>query len=227
MEEQHLVVGEVPTRLYRPKGSSGLLLFGHGGGHSKDGDRFVRLSRGYVEQTGLAVVCIDAVDHGERKPVASADGLPRGWHSQTIPQMVADWTSVVDHLASVGPPVAYIGFSMGALFGFPTVVSMPTIAAAVFVVGGIPDGGWSDDEGLEPSLTAAASKLGSTHVLMLNKDNDELFPAQGVELLFASVVARSKELMFWPGSHDDWPTDMLARSTIFLNAHAGALNSDT
>ena len=225
VEEQHLVVGEVPTCLYRPEGSSGLLLLGHGGGHNKDGDRFVRLSRAYVEQTGLAVVCIDAVDHGERKPVASADGLPRGWHSRAIPQMVADWTSVVDHLASVGPPVAYIGFSMGALFGLPTVVSMPTITGAVFVVGGIPDGGWSDNPDLEPNLVGAASKLGSTHVLMLNKDDDELFPAQGVRRLFDSVVARSKELTFWPGSHDDWPPELIAQSTTFLNEHAPELST--
>ena len=142
--------------------------------------------------------------------------------------MVADWKSVVDHLASVGPPVAYVGFSMGALFGFPTVVSMPTITAAAFVVGGIPAGGWSDDLDLRPSLTGAASKLGSTHVLMLNKDDDERFPAQGVRLLFDSVVARSKDLMFWPGSHDDWPPEMIARSTTFLKEHAGtgAVDSD-
>jgi hypothetical protein len=46
---------------------------GHGGGHSKDGPRFMQLARHYAAATGLAVVCIDAVDHGERRP-ADASG---------------------------------------------------------------------------------------------------------------------------------------------------------
>ena len=121
-----MVIGEVPTRLYTLNDSCGLLLLGHGGGHSKDGERFVRLARYYAEQTGLSVACIDAVDHGERR--TSAGGrVPRGWHSRTAPRMVADWQAVVDHLSPVGPAVAYVGFSMGALFGFPTVASIPTI----------------------------------------------------------------------------------------------------
>ena len=53
-----------------------MLPFGHGGAHSKDSTRFVRLSRTYADRTGLAVVCIDAVDHGERKPEGLSAGLP-------------------------------------------------------------------------------------------------------------------------------------------------------
>jgi len=221
VQEERLVIGDVPTRLYTPNDARGLLLLGHGGGHSKDGERFVQLSRRYAEQTGLSVVCIDAVDHGERRPPAPAGGLPRGWHSRTTPRMVADWNSVVDHLSSVGPAVAYVGFSMGALFGFPTVASMPTIAAAVFVVGGIPSGEWSDDPDLGPALTGAASRLSRTDVLMLNKDDDEMFPTQGVRLLFDSVVAKSKKLMSWPGSHDDWSADLIDTSAAFLLRRGG------
>ena len=65
-----------------------LLLLGHGGGHSKDAERFVNLSRQYAEMTGLAVVCIDAVDHGERKRAAATADVPRGWHSNTVDRMV-------------------------------------------------------------------------------------------------------------------------------------------
>ena len=220
LQEQRLFIAEVPTRLYIPERARGLLLLGHGGGHSKDGDRFIRLSRHYAERTGLAVACIDAVDHGERGPAASAEGLPRAWHSRTTSQMVADWGSVVDHLSAVGPPVAYVGFSMGAIFGFPTVASLPTIAVAVFVVGGIPDGGWADDPALGPSLIGAAAKLGGADVLMLNKDEDEMFSVHGVRLLFDSVVARSKQLVFLPGSHDDWSPDLIAQSAAFLEQHA-------
>lgn len=61
MLEERLLVGAVPTSLYEPVGARGLLLLGHGGGHGKDGPRFVRLARRYAEKTRLAVVCIDAV----------------------------------------------------------------------------------------------------------------------------------------------------------------------
>jgi len=219
--EDRLLIGDIPARLYMPAAASGLLLLGHGGDQSKDAERFVTLACFYAEQTGLCVVCIDAVDHGQRRPVAPAEGLPAGWHSRTSPQMVDDWTSVVGNLSSIGPAVAYVGFSMGAVFGIPVVASMPTIAAAVLVVGGIPGGGWTDDPGLAPLLTRAAASLDSTHVLMLNKTDDELFPSQDVELLFDSVSAKTKELRFWPGSHDDWGSELLETSANFVNRHCG------
>lgn len=116
MREERVEFGGVPGRLYDPGAARGVLLFGHGGAHSKDGERFVRLCRTYADGTGLAVVCIDAVDHGERKPAGASGGLPERWHSPAIPQMVADWRTTADALASLGPAVAYVGFSMGAIF---------------------------------------------------------------------------------------------------------------
>lgn len=222
MREERLIIGEVPTRLYDPGDARALLLLGHGGGHSKDGERFVRLSRQYADQTGLAVVCIDAVDHGERRPAAATDRLPSGWHSRAIPRMVADWQRVVADLCSVGPPVAYVGFSMGAMFGLATVASMPTIVAAVFVVGGIPSAGWTDDAELESVLVGAARGLGLAHVLMLNKEEDELFDGDDVRCLFESVAARSKELQFFRGGHDDWGPDLIDASVSFLTEHGAS-----
>jgi hypothetical protein len=95
VREERLLLGKVPTRLYAPDGARGLLLLGHGGGHSKDGERFVRLSRYYADQTGLAVVCMDAVDHGERRPADATTGVPHGWHTRVTPRMVSDWQCVV------------------------------------------------------------------------------------------------------------------------------------
>lgn len=219
VRDEKLIIGDIPTRVCSPTDAPGLLLLGHGGGHSKDAERFVALSRYYAENTGLSVVCIDAVDHGERRPRALTTDLPPGWHSRTADRMVTDWQAVVDHLASVGPPVAYVGFSMGALFGFPIVAAMPSIVAAVFVAGGVPGNDWTDDPGLEPLLINAASRLGGTHVLMLSKDDDDLFPAPGVRRLFDSVVATTKEVRFSPGHHDDWNADLIATSASFLNKH--------
>lgn len=111
---------------------------------------------------------------------------------------------------------------MGAVFGLPTVASMPTITAAVFVAGGIPGGKWTDDPDLGSHLTRAALGLTQTHVLMLSKDDDELFPAKEARLLFDSVAAKSKMLAFSPGGHDDWGPDLIDASATFLNEHDGA-----
>lgn len=125
MREERIESDRIPGRLYDPGDARGLLLFGHGGGHSKDSERFVRLSRHYAEQTGLAVVCIDAVDHGERKPKPVGARVPPQWHSKVADQMVADWQKTADALSSIGPVLAYAGFSMGMIFGAPTVAAMP------------------------------------------------------------------------------------------------------
>ncbi|MHB1518048.1 MAG: hypothetical protein ACYCVN_08530 [Acidimicrobiales bacterium] len=59
-------------------------------------------------------------------------------------QTIHDWLITVEAFSSIGPPIAYVGFSMGVIFGLPTVAAIRSIRAAVFAVGGIPDGGGSD-----------------------------------------------------------------------------------
>jgi len=220
--EERIEAGGVPARLYEPDGASGLLLLGHGGAHSKDGARFVRLSRLHAERTGLAVVCIDAVDHGERSQPSVGGPIPKEWHSKNAEQMVGDWQTTVASLSSIGPAVAYVGFSMGVIFGIPTVAAMPTVRAAVFVAGGIPTGGGIDDEPLRPMLLRAASQLGRTSVLMLNKTADVIFSAADSEELFNRFPGDLNRQRFSAGSHDDWTDEMIDESLQFLEAHATA-----
>jgi dienelactone hydrolase len=175
MREERIDNGGVPAKLYDPGDARGLLLFGHGGAHSKDSERFVRMCRSYADQTGLATVCIDAVDHGERKPNGVSTGLPARWHSTATEQMVADWQNTVDGLASIGPALAYVGWSMGMIFGATSVAAMASMKAAVFGVGGLPTGRWIDDPPLRAMLLDAASNLAHPQVLMLNMTQDQLF----------------------------------------------------
>ena len=161
MREERVEIGGVPGRVYMHADARGLLLLGHGGGHSKDAERFVDLSRHYARRTGLAVVCIDAVDHGERKPAAAGPEIPPRWHSNAMGQMVDDWQRTVAGLSSIGPALAYVGFSMGAIFGVPTVAAIRSITAAVFVVGGIPAGGGVDDPPLGEVLRERGSEARS------------------------------------------------------------------
>ncbi len=218
MDELRIDVGGVPARLYRPPHADAVLLLGHGGGHSKDTPRFERLARRYADETGLAVACIDAVDHGERRRTP-AGALPSGWHSRTIDRMIQDWHATATALADIGPAVAYVGFSMGAIFGFPTVAEMPTVQAAVFIAGGVPSGGGIDDPRLGPRLVDAASSLQGRQVLMLNKADDEIFPIDGVHAVFDAIPGATKELQFWEGAHNDWPPDLITASVGFLRQH--------
>ena len=219
MRDERIEVDGIPGRLHAPDGATGLLLLGHGGARSKDSGRFVDLSRTYAERTGLAVVCIDAVDHGERAPANGEPGLPARWHSSATEQMVADWHTTADALASIGPPVAYVGFSMGSIFGAPTVASMPSIAAAVFVVGGIPTGMGIDDPPLRGRLLDAAAALTNPQVLMVNLTHDDIFAVEDVHELFDAVPGRRKRLMFWAGEHDEWPEEAIDHSVAFIVEH--------
>lgn len=219
MREERIETHGIPAKLYDRGDATAVLLLGHGGGYGKDAERFEKLSRHYAELTGLAVVCMDAVDHGERKPETATSDLPRGWHSSTVNRMVLDWQRTVDSCSSIGPAIAYVGFSMGSIFGVPTVAAMPSIKAAVFAVGGIPAGGGIDDVALGPVLLEAASRLDKPQVLMLNKARDVIFPSDGAHALFDRIPGRKKRLMFWEGDHDDWPTEMISQSVIFVNDH--------
>jgi dienelactone hydrolase len=134
--------------------------------------------------------------------------------------MVGDWQSAAEDLADLGPPLGYVGFSLGSIFGFPTVAAMPTIRAAAFVVGGLPTGPWLDDPVLSPVLLGAASGLGTRQVLMVNMTGDELFPVVGVHEIFDAIPGARKRLRFWPGRHDGWPDEAIEETAVFLKRFA-------
>ena len=218
VREERIEVDDVPAKIYDPGGSSGLLLLGHGIDGSKDQERFVNLGRHYAESTGLAVVCIDGPAHGDRAP-RSGDAqedwrLVRRSVLHGGPGMVADWQKTAEALSSIGPPVAYVGFSMGMLFGALTVAEIPTIKAAVFGVGGIPIGVTDKVAFLE-----VAAKLAHPQVLMLNMTEDTIFPATGTLEFFAAIPGRRKRLMFWEGSHGGLPSESIRYSTDFLKKY--------
>lgn len=219
MREEQIDVGDVPGRLYRPAGAIGVLLMGHGGGYDKDSPRFERLARHYAAETDLAVACIDAVDHGERRGGGPGGALPPGWHSRTMDRMVDDWRATAAALEAIGPTIGYVGFSMGAIFGLPVVAALPSIRAAAFVAGGIPSGEPFDDPRLGQRILEAASALDHCHVLMANKLDDEIFPVDGVHATFDAIPGATKELAFWEGDHDDWPPDLIDHSVAFLRRH--------
>jgi pimeloyl-ACP methyl ester carboxylesterase len=216
MREERIEPAGIPAKLYDPGVRSGLVLLGHGGTSSKDEERFVTVGRQLAEGTGLRVVCIDAVGHGER---ADGGDVTRTMGSEeSAAQMVTDWRAVADEL---GEPVAYVGFSMGMLYGAPTVAAMPELRAAVFGVGGLPGGGTSGflPAALRERLLADAARLGHVQLLLLNMTQDAIFPVAGAHDFFDAVPGRKKRLMFWEGDHLGLPAESIRHAIAFLDRH--------
>ena len=209
MQESRIEPAGIPAKLYDPGDARGLLLLGHGGGGSKDADNFVALGRQLAEGTSLRVVCIDAVGHGERS--TGEDVRVTMGSEKNAAQMIADWRAVTDDLG--GNAVAYVGYSMGMLYGAPTVAAMPEIKAAVFGVGGIPA------PLLRDRLLDVAGRLAHPQVLMLNMTQDETFPVEGVHAFFDAIPGRKKRLMFWEGNHVGLPAESTRHAIAFLNRY--------
>jgi dienelactone hydrolase len=221
LDERAINVGGVPARVYQPAEARGLLLLGHRGTLSKDDSRCIELARRYAAGTGLAVVCIDAPAHGERSPntgdpredFEAVVAMATGPQDVTVP----DWQSVCDELRTIGEPLAYVGFSMGAMMGIPVAASLRTIGAAVFWAAGLPPA--SPANGQPSSFIDAAARLGHSEVLMVNTTDDAIFPSDAAFDLFRAITARQKRLSFWPGDHDTEPDEALDMSIAFVNRY--------
>jgi hypothetical protein len=212
MREERIDTGGVPAKLYDPGDAGGLLLFGHGGGHSKDGERVVRMCRRYADQTKLAVVCIDAVDHGERKPNGVSTGLPARWHSTATEQMIEDWQNTVEGLASIGPAAV-----RRVVHGNDFRRTNRRVTAQY--EGRSVRSRWPTGWDIQALLLAAASKLAHPQVLMLNMTQDQLFRTDDTHCFFDAIPGRRKRLMFWESDHDDWPAEAIRLSVDFINEH--------
>lgn len=214
MREERIETDGVPGRLYDPGDARGVLLLGHGASQSKDDELYIALGRQYAEQTGLAVVCIDALNHGER--LADQSGQ---WQADAADVMVSDWQKTADSVSSIGPAVAYVGFSMGMIFGAPTVAAMPSIKAAVFGVGGVPSAGGVEDPATRTRMLAVAATLTHPQVLMVNMTKDEIFSTEGTHAFFDAIPGRKKRLMFWEGAHSALPSEAVRHSVTFVNRY--------
>ena len=218
VHEERIELAGVPARVYRPEGAQALLLYGHGAASSKDDPSTVGPCRAYAERTGLAVVCIDAPQHGERAQrrlfakYRKIDWLDlRRKMLTSAPQIADDWRNVVGSLSDIGPAVAYVGFSMGAMFAASIVPTMPTIRTVVLSAGGIPA------DAPDPSrFLAFATALADRHLFMMNMTEDPLFPPPLALEFFAAVPGHDKRIAFWACGHNDHPEDAVEMAADFI-----------
>jgi PhoPQ-activated pathogenicity-related protein len=102
---------------------------------------------------------------------------------------------------------------MGMIFGAPTVAAMPSIKAAVFGVGGVPD------PSMRERMLAIAAQLTHPQVLMVNMTQDEIFSIEGTHAFFDAIPGRKKRLMFWEGAHSALPSEAVRHSIAFVNRY--------
>jgi pimeloyl-ACP methyl ester carboxylesterase len=223
MSDYRLEVRGIPARVYESSGANGLLLLGHSGTLSKDEPKFVELGRRYSAEVGLAVVCIDAPAHGERAPrVADSTERLAAVHAEVagpVQSTVGDWQAVVTALSSIGPPLAYVGFSMGAMKGLSVIEMIPTIRTAVLGGAGLLacEGAAHRPAGSSvPHLEVAARLRPDLNLLMLNVTRDDMFRPQDVVELFSAFQTTDKRIMFWEAGHGDLLEEMVQVSTYFL-----------
>lgn len=219
LREERIEHAGIPARVYDPGDARGVVLVGHGAGSSKDAVPMPELCRDYADRTGLAVVCMDAIDHGERRPPDRPVGAPNHWQPTAVQDMVRDWHTIAEHVSSMAPVVAFVGYSMGMIFGAPVVASMPDIKVTVFVVGGLPAVGGIGIPDLHGQLLGAAAGLAHTQVLMLNMTKDTAFPVADVHRFFDAIPGRKKRLMFWEAEHEAVPGEAHRQAVAFLEKH--------
>jgi len=220
----------IPGILWAPAEASGpvpLVLMGHGGQSEKRNPNGLAIARRFVRRHGAAVAAIDAIDHGERGPIAVTED-PAGhpayidlWkRPDTFDRMVADWQATLDALIELPGidegRVGYWGLSMGTMLGLPFVAAEPRIKAAVLGLCGFT--GPSAIRGRFGERHRADAPLVTCPVLFVVQWDDERFGRDGALDLFDRLGTNDKRLHAYPGLHAEVPPEGTDATREFLAA---------
>lgn len=214
--EEWVVAGvrgdEVPVRVARPEEPKAVVVAGHGLGGSRASRYITGASRQWIGR-GLAVVSFDfplSGDRAEEGRSLEAIGEPA-----VVEHAIGDIDRVVEAVAAEFPdlPIAYLGFSNGAILGTIWAGQSDAISALCLVVAGsrarqarfadphLPDEALAWIEAADPATYAP--RVGCP-VLLLCADRDEQFDRISAFDLY-DAFEHPKELSFFPGTHTDWP----------------------
>lgn len=197
-----------------------LVLFGHGG----SGDRYQvpipYLASRFLRQ-GVASLAIDGPVHGLRqKGSGDREALMEAFNRDELTdEMVADWllalAAVRESVGLDGNPLAYLGLSMGTIFGIPTLAAAAwqgiSFRASVL--------GLAGSTGvvafLGERLLEDAADIDHP-VLFLMQLEDELFDREGCLELFDALGSQDKRLHANIGLHPEVPIEEIDASFDFL-----------
>ncbi|MBE0611573.1 MAG: acetylxylan esterase [Dehalococcoidia bacterium] len=220
----------IPGVLWMPDEAAApvpLVLIGHGGQSEKRNPNGLALARRFVRRHGIAAAAIDAIDHGERGPIAAIED-PAGhpgyialWkRTDTFDRMVADWQATLDALVGLpgidGERVGYWGLSMGTMLGLPFVAAEPRIKAAVLGLCGFT--GSSAIRGRFGERHRADAPRVACPVLFAVQWDDERFGRDGAFELFDLLATKDKRLHAYPGLHAEVPPEGTDATREFLAA---------
>ncbi len=205
------------------------MLLGHGAHFGKDDPTMQALCWGFAYGVPSAVLCIDAPNHGERRPAATTDEefdalVRRGMSDPaTHIQLAADWQAAAKAARAAVPIIddrtAYAGFSMGSVFGVSIAADLGfDDGPLVFAVGGLRDAA-VDGQAAEVQnemMRAGAARLVDRDVLMLNMTRDEHFPILLAVELLESFPTTRKRMMLWQGTHVDIPPEAIMYAAAFV-----------
>ncbi len=228
IEPVRMTAGEVPGLLFAPAGDGPLplVLLGHGAHLGKDDEHMQILCRSFARQLPAAVLVIDCPDHGERRPVNDADYLAaveRNMADAAVHhQLAREWTDAAAAAratdARIDDRTAYVGFSMGSIFGASIVQDLPFVGPVVLALGGfvapqrLP--------GTNDLIEAGLRSLGDREVLMVSMTHDESFPFTEAVRAFG-LIPGPKRMFVWEGGHIDIPGEAIRHAGQFLQRTLG------
>jgi dienelactone hydrolase len=175
-----------------------------------------------VARHGFALAAIDGPVHGARRTDGGIDTAKVGaeframWAATPrIEEMVADWRATLDALAALpeinAGAIGWFGLSMGTAYGLPLCAADRRIQAALL-------GMWGTNYAHGDRLLAAATEV-LCPVLFQRKRDDELFPPEAQEALFAALGTGDKGLRVYDGRHVRAAGVQLEDGIAFLVKH--------
>lgn len=196
-------------------GADTLMLFGHGASGDRYQEPIAHLA-GRFQKAGVPSLSIDGPVHGLRKV---GDGQ-RGAFSEEVQRethiqdMLDDWNeaiAIAQGLDDVeADKLAYLGLSMGSIYGIPLVATRPDMTVATLGLIGmtkiLPHG---------EAFLAMAAQI-DIPLLFLMQMEDELFPRDGCIEVFDAFASADKRMHCNPGLHPEIPQEEIDFSFEFL-----------
>ena len=198
--------------------SDTLMLFGHGASGDRYQEPIAHLA-GRFQSAGIASLSIDGPIHGARTVGDGARGafFEEFARETTIEDMLVDWNEAIDLTQGLedvnATKLAYMGLSMGSIYGIPLVASRPDMSVATLGLIGINPAFPHGDKLLD---YARQIDIPLFFIMQLE---DELFPREGCIEVFDAFASVDKRMHSNPGLHPEIPAEEIDFAFEFLRGH--------